>query len=83
MLAAGPTCACFCQKGRRRSVAMATLLTELLRAHGWEVEVQDHWQFGTCNQCATCRELRTADKCVLYREVADMLQAHQLPPYVL
>ena len=87
LLAAGPTFAFFCRKGRRRSVAMATLLTELLRAHGWEVEVchfhQDYWQFGTCNQCATCRELRTADKCVLYREVADMLQAHQLPPYVL
>ena len=83
---AGPTFAFFCRKGRHRSVAMATLLTELLLARGWVVEVchfhQDFWEFGTCNQCAACRDLRTPDKCALFSEVVGMLQAHQLPPDV-
>ena len=65
---------------------MATLLTELLRARGWAVEVchfhQEFWDFGTCNQCASCRDLRTDAKCALFKEVTDMLQAHQLPPDV-
>ena len=84
--AAGPTFAFFCRKGRHRSVAMATLLTELLLARGWTVEVchfhQEFWEFGTCNQCASCRDLRTDAKCTLFKEVTDMLQAHQLPPDV-
>ena len=77
-LAAGPTFAFFCRKGRHRSVAVATLLTELLLAHGWEVEVchfhQDFWECGTCNQRAACRDLRTPDKCALFSEVVGMLQ---------
>ena len=65
---------------------MATLLTELLLARGWAVDVchfhQGFWEFGTCSQCATCRDLRAAEKCALFNEIARMLQAHQLPPDV-
>ena len=82
-----PTFAFFCRKGRRRSVAVATRLTELLVDQGWSVEVchlhQDFGRLGACNQCATCRDLRAAEKRALYPQVAGVLQAHQLPPNVM
>ena len=59
---------------------MATLLVELLVNHGWPVEVcrlrRDCWRLGTCDESASCRNLRTAAKRALCQQVAGVLQAH-------
>ena len=72
-----PTFVFYCNKGRHRSVAMATILEHCLNQIGYKVKtihlMREFWQLETCNECIECRTM-TQKKLDILTRCADSVK---------